>query len=444
MRITHRQALAPSWTPRRLPQAGLLVALALLTGACDATPQAPAGPPDAAPRHAAAVPACPATELSDFVVAFAEDPALQKAFTAPTVETAFVDWDAQPEPAESVEPMSRDALRFPVMPDRARQRADGLQYREIGRDGDRATIVLEVPDTDAQLRYTFRRGACWTLVKIVDPAFGKAFAETGTGGDALSAGAPAAADGRIPQGLSPSLAACMARAGSQDVRGTDCLSEEQRRQDARLNAVYTRLIGHLQGERRERVVAAQRAWVALQEKDAAFEAAILDALGPEGGRQEREHRTLAIAQRADLLVSVADVVGGVPIDASLRAPSAPRASDDERDVPRGLSEALSTCMARAEGYLAQADCLTDERERQDARLNRVYRQLIGRLTGERRDAMVAAQRAWVRLQRSDGAVAESILDELGQVGNLQSVEHDARAIRQRADLLERYVEISAL
>lgn len=101
-------------------------------------------------------------------------------------------------------------------------------------------------------------------------------------------------------------------------------------------------------------------------------------------------------------------------------------------------------MARAEGYLAQADCLTDERERQDARLNRIYRQLIGRLTGERRDAMVAAQRAWVRLQRSDGAVAESILYDFGQIGNLQSVEHDARAIRQRADLLGRYVQISAL
>lgn len=127
----------------------------------------------------------------------------------------------------------------------------------------------------------------------------------------------------------------MARAGPQDVAVIDCLTDEHRRQDARLNAVYTRLIGHLQGERRERVVAAQRAWVGLQEKDAAFEASILDALGSEGGRQEREHRTLAIAQRADLLVSVADVAGGVPIDASLRAPSAPRASDDERDVPGG-------------------------------------------------------------------------------------------------------------
>ena len=47
------------------------------------------------------------------------------------MDTAFVDWNAQPEPAESVEQTSRDALRFPVMPDRAHQQAEGLRYREI-------------------------------------------------------------------------------------------------------------------------------------------------------------------------------------------------------------------------------------------------------------------------------------------------------------------------
>jgi len=53
-------------------------------------------------------------------------------------------------------------------------------------------VVLEVPDTDMQLRYTFRSDACWTLIKIVDPAFGTAFpgeappAKTTTSPDAAS------------------------------------------------------------------------------------------------------------------------------------------------------------------------------------------------------------------------------------------------------------------
>jgi uncharacterized protein YecT (DUF1311 family) len=139
-------------------------------------------------------------------------------------------------------------------------------------------------------------------------------------------------------------------------------------------------------------------------------------------------------------VIIAEFAGDVPISDALRAPKEPIALNDENYVPQGLSKTLANCMARAGGSLAQADCLTDERERQDARLNKVYKQLIGRLQGERRDGMVAAQRAWVQLQQSDADVRESILYELGQIGNLQSVENDARAIRQRADLLERYLD----
>ncbi|MBN9549276.1 MAG: hypothetical protein J0H31_10455 [Alphaproteobacteria bacterium] len=119
--------------------------------------------------------ACPSNDIADFFQAFAESPELQRAHTASTVETAFVDWSAQPEPVESAEPMERDKLHFPLLPDRASRQQEGLRYRETAGDENRVTVVLEVPDTDTQLRYTFRRDACWTLIKIVDPAFGRAF-----------------------------------------------------------------------------------------------------------------------------------------------------------------------------------------------------------------------------------------------------------------------------
>jgi uncharacterized protein YecT (DUF1311 family) len=394
----------------RRSRIGLVAMLTFFIGACDATPPATMAATGAAAKPASTAPTCPATDLAGFVAAFAESPALQKAFTAPIVEIAFIDWSAQPEPVESVESKSRDALQFPVMPDRARQQAEGLRYREIGSEGERTTITFEVPDTDMQLRYTFRRDACWTLVKIVDPAFGKA-----SGGDAAPAITQRAAD--------------------------DDLTGERDRQDARLNTIYKQLTGQLQGKRLERIVAAQRAWVQLQEKDSAFESSLLDGLDPTGHRQKLENKTLAIAQRADLLVSIADFAGDVRIDGSLRAPQSTAVSDGENYVPQGLSDTLTKCMTRAAGSLAQAECLTDEREHQDARLNKVYKQLVGRLQGERRDQMVAAQRAWVHLQQSDGDVRESILHDIGQIGNLQSVENDARAIRQRADLLERHLKM---
>lgn len=174
---------------------GLAATALFVLSACDSSKPAPASAPAPVSAPASASPleteptptaattdqqsptsiACPSQELKAFIVAFAEDPALQKAFTADVVDTAFIDWNAQPEPTESSEPLPREKLHFPVMPNRAQQSKEGLQYREISADDKSATVVLEVPDTDAQLRYTFRHDQCWTLVKIVDPAFGKAF-----------------------------------------------------------------------------------------------------------------------------------------------------------------------------------------------------------------------------------------------------------------------------
>jgi uncharacterized protein YecT (DUF1311 family) len=275
-------------------------------GACDKSATAAASAPAAG--GAAAI-ACPSQDLQSFVAAFAEDPALQKAFTAETVDTAFDDLAALPGPKESVESLPRSRLQFPVMPNRAQQAKEGLQYRQLSADKAGAVVILEVPDTDANLRYTFRRDRCWTLVKIVDPAFGKAFpgqasakpAAASTSADA-SASSSSADDGyRAPKGLTAEFAACMQRAGSQQIPGAECLTAERRRQDARLNSVYKQLIGTLKGERRDQIVEAQRAWLQLQQKDGAFEASVFDELGPMGNLQSVEYEALSISERADRL-----------------------------------------------------------------------------------------------------------------------------------------------
>lgn len=282
---------------------GLVATTLISLAACDSSKPATAAPATAAAAAPAATgPACPSQDIKQFVAAFAEDPALQKAFTADTVDTAFVDYNAQPEPAQSVEPMSRAQLRFPVMPNRAQQGKEGLQYRQISADANRAVIALEVPDTDAQLTYTFRRDRCWTLVKIVDPAFGKAFPAQAPAKPAASAPRAAADDEyQPPRGLSATFASCMQRAGSQRIPGAACLSEERERQDARLNRIYKELIGKLQGERRAQIVEAQRAWVQLQQKDGVFEDSLLAPLDSMGDLQAVEYEALAISERADRL-----------------------------------------------------------------------------------------------------------------------------------------------
>jgi uncharacterized protein YecT (DUF1311 family) len=285
----------------------LVVALAACDSSKPATASAGARTADAgnATKHEPAT-ACPSQEIAAFVTAFAEDPALQKTFTAERVDTAFVDMSAQPEPAESVETLSRETLRFPVMPNRAQQQKEGLRYREVSVEGDRALIALEIPDTDAQLLYTFRRDACWTLVKIVDPAFGKAFPgeappAAGAQSQETASASPAPKNGNdVSQGLSKRFAECMARAQG-NIEQADCLTAERDLQDARLNKAYKALIGQLQGDRRDKMVEAQRAWVQLQQKDGIFEASVLDELGPMGSLQQVENETRAIGRRADLL-----------------------------------------------------------------------------------------------------------------------------------------------
>lgn len=119
--------------------------------------------------------------------------------------------------------------------------------------------------------------------------------------------------------------------------------------------------------------------------------------------------------------------------------------DDDYQVPPGLSAAFTSCMRRAGSQtIASADCLMDERDRQDARLNRVYRDLAASLHGVRRTRLVEAQRFWVQLQQTDGAFKAAILDDLGPLGNLDSLEIEVQAIARRADQLERYRELSEL
>lgn len=128
---------------------------------------------------------CPADSITDFFQVFAENLELQRTYTAPRVETAFVDWTAQPEPLETVSPVLREHLRLPLAPNRATRQREGLQIRLRVETGARVTVVLEAPDTDGQLRYTFRRDVCLTLESIFDPGFGMA-----EGAKAPAAGPP--------------------------------------------------------------------------------------------------------------------------------------------------------------------------------------------------------------------------------------------------------------
>lgn len=118
---------------------------------------------------AQAAPACPATNFSGFVTAFAEAPAVQRAFTADPLMNEHIDPAAEPEPATVAEMLAGNSRAFPVMPDAAAQKRQGLQQKISADANGDEVVTLARPDSDAQIRYIFRKaGACWQLYRRAD------------------------------------------------------------------------------------------------------------------------------------------------------------------------------------------------------------------------------------------------------------------------------------
>src|SRR5215813_1018998 len=66
---------------------------------------------------------------------------------------------------------------------------------------------------------------------------------------------------------------------------------------------------------------------------------------------------------------------------------------------REMTQEYLTCLERSNGVTAEMiNCILAETRRQDARLNENYKRLISKLATERKNALVEAQRAWIRFR----------------------------------------------
>lgn len=86
---------------------------------------------------------------------------------------------------------------------------------------------------------------------------------------------PAAAQENI--GLSKAFSRCMDSAGGTTAGMVDCISEEAKQQDARLNKAYKALMAELSPERKKQLQEAQRAWIKFRDANCSF------YYDPEGG-----------------------------------------------------------------------------------------------------------------------------------------------------------------
>jgi uncharacterized protein YecT (DUF1311 family) len=113
-----------------------------------------------------------------------------------------------------------------------------------------------------------------------------------------------------PKGITTAFYTCVDKADSGTVAIAACLSDEQTRQDNRLNITYKALLGKLTPEAKDALIRSEREWLKFQEANGKFENflygnEIIDNL------QLTQNEMFRICERANAL-------GAYPIVANIR------------------------------------------------------------------------------------------------------------------------------
>jgi uncharacterized protein YecT (DUF1311 family) len=70
----------------------------------------------------------------------------------------------------------------------------------------------------------------------------------------------------------------------------------------------------------------------------------------------------------------------------------------------GLSKPYATCMDKSDGVtMGMIECITAEHQRQDGRLNKIYKAVMAELPPPRKKQLQTAQRAWLNYRDANCA-----------------------------------------
>jgi uncharacterized protein YecT (DUF1311 family) len=227
-----------------------------------------------------------------------------------------------------------------------------------------------------------------------------------------------------PSAYERCLAAAQAPAGE-----IACVTEETRRQDALLNRDYKLILDDLvesqdyypvgtsaSGTMRK----AQQAWIAFRDADCRVYAS--KTWGERADLDARKCMLSRTRERAEAL--------------KYDVPNAP----EPTLAPHQQATAYGQCMKRAKklDFREEQGCAVVELERENARLNSTYKTLLaGLVQPADKNAMRAAQRAWIAFRDAD--CARDALDA-GRNGGYASSLCAMAATSDRADQLEAFIK----
>jgi uncharacterized protein YecT (DUF1311 family) len=141
--------------------------------------------------------------------------------------------------------------------------------------------------------------------------------------------------------------------------------------------------------------------------------------------------------RATLALVAALTLGIAPLQA--QSNDSPTAQAIRRNAPKGVSEAFFSCVSKAGSDQDKiSDCISTEKQSQDARLNKAYGALMTHLDDKSKASVRLAERAW--LEFNDKSVkAETDVGATSQTNNLDVEQAEMFRYCQQANVLEHYL-----
>jgi uncharacterized protein YecT (DUF1311 family) len=119
-----------------------------------------------------------------------------------------------------------------------------------------------------------------------------------------------------------------------------------------------------------------------------------------------------------------------------------RSQSIKSHAPKGITTAFYTCVDKADSdTVAAAACLSDEQTRQDNRLNTSYKALLGKLTPKNKEALILAEREWLKFQEANGDFENGIYGN-ENIANLQLTQNEMFRKCERANALDTYLIVA--
>lgn len=112
--------------------------------------------------------------------------------------------------------------------------------------------------------------------------------------------------------------------------------------------------------------------------------------------------------------------------------------DEYEDIDYGNRSEFWICLDLG-SWPETAECISEERVRQDQRLEHAHHKLINELDGSSRVRAIGAHKSWRLLQDKDGSLEALLLDHLGPIGHFETSKSEVFRTCARASQLEGYL-----